>query len=315
MPIEIQRNERSQNSETVLVFGATGKQGGAVATALSADGWCVRALVRNPDSDAAKLLASRGMEVFGGDYSDIASLRSAMTGVHGVFSMQPSSGSAASGITDAEEARFGQTIADIAVETGVRHLVYTSAGVVSNGPTGMGHLDVKLTIEAHVRNLDIASTIVRPATFMDLLLLPGMGLDQGTFSFFLRPHQSAQFIAVQDIGKIVATIFGDADRFAGRTIDISGDEVTGLDLQDALSQAARRPITYHRFSDALLEGDPFLARIAELFDDRRATRNADIQALKREFGDLLTFKEWLAGPGGPLLQAALGAEDQAIVLR
>ena len=98
----------------------------------------------------------------------------------------------------------------------------------------------------------------------------------GTFSFFLRPNQSAQVIAVQDIGKIVATIFGDTDRFAGRTIGISGDEVTGHDLQEALSEAAGRPIAYHRFPDALLESNPFLGRIAKLFDDGRAAGSTDI---------------------------------------
>lgn len=315
MPIEPHQQNLTQNGRTVLVLGATGKQGGAVAAALNAGGWSVRALVRNPYSDAAKALASGGMEVFRGDLSDSAALRAAMMGVHGVFSMQPNSGSAGSGVTNADEVRFGKTVADIAVETGVRHLVYTSAGIISKGRTGLENLDCKIEIEDHIRSLDVKSTIIRPATFMDLFVLPGMGLDHGNFSFFLYPDQSVQVIAVEDIGKIVATIFEDIDRFADRTIDIAGDELTGLDLQEVLSEAAGRPIIYNRFSDALLESNAFLGSNAKLFDEGRAAGNADIAAVRREFGDVSSLREWLAGAGKPLLQAALAADAQPVALR
>src|SRR4051812_5107019 len=88
-------------SRTVLVFGATGQQGGAVASALLSDGWSVRALVRNPSAEKAKELASFGASLVAGDLADPSSVRAAMKGVHGVFSMQPSSGQgAAYGITD-----------------------------------------------------------------------------------------------------------------------------------------------------------------------------------------------------------------------
>lgn len=315
MPIDSPPHDFAHIDRTVLVLGGTGKQGGAVAAALRARNWSVRALIRDLDSDAAKALASGGVKLFRGDFSDVSSIRTAMAGVHGVFSMQPNSGSPASGVTDADEMRFGMSVADIAVESGVRHLVYTSAGIISKGRTGLQNLDSKIEIEDHIRSLDIVSTIVRPGTFMDLFVLPGMGLDQGTFSFFLRPEQSAQVIAVEDIGTIVAAIFGDPDRFGGRTIEIAGDEVTGLGLEDALGQAAGRPIAYQRFPDALLESSPFLARNAKLFDEGRATGNADIAALEREFGVLLKLKEWLAGFGKPLLQNALKADTHPLALR
>ncbi|MFD1913966.1 NmrA family NAD(P)-binding protein [Halodurantibacterium flavum] len=40
------KDDQTRNKGTVLVFGATGKQGGAVAAALRSDGWAVRALIR-----------------------------------------------------------------------------------------------------------------------------------------------------------------------------------------------------------------------------------------------------------------------------
>ncbi|KMO38220.1 NmrA/HSCARG family protein [Methylobacterium aquaticum] len=309
-------DHRTSAGRTVLVLGATGQQGGAVAAALRANGWSVRALVRDPDGGKAKRLSSTGVDVIRGDLDDPASVQAAIVGVHGVFSVQPSSGQGPTyGVTDEQEIRWGKRIADVALAAGVQHLVYSSVNAVGRGPTGMGHFDSKFAIEEHIRGLDLRSTIVRPAAFMELLMLPGMGLDHGYFSFFLRPEQVAQVIAVQDIGAIVAAAFAAPDHFAGRTIEIAGDEVTGAQLGEALSRAAGRTITYLRFPDDVLAGNAFLGRLAALVDDGRLAGNADIDALRREFGRLTRFDEWLSGPGKPLLQHALQARSTSVSLR
>ncbi|MBP1850293.1 NmrA/HSCARG family protein [Rhizobium halophytocola] len=308
--------DASHDSKTILVFGATGQQGGAVAEALRAAGWNVTALVRAPTSAKAQALADIGVALHQGDLSNGASIRAALAGVYGVFSVQPSSGQgAAYGVSDAQEIGYGKTVADLAVEAGVRHLVYTSVNAAGEEKTGMGHFDSKAEIEAHIRGLAVASTIIRPAGFMELLMLPGMGLDQGRFNFFLRPDQVGQTIAVRDIGRIVAAIFADPDTYVGRTFEIAGDRLTGKDLEKSLSRAAGRPIQYARFPDAVLESNPFLGHLAALFDDGRLAGNADIEGLQREFGPLLSFDAWLDGPGKPLLQRALEAGDADLALR
>ena len=71
----------------VLVTGATGKQGGAVARALLSRGHRVRAFTRNPESSAARQLTARGADIVPGDFSDGESLRRAATGVDAVFAM------------------------------------------------------------------------------------------------------------------------------------------------------------------------------------------------------------------------------------
>ncbi|MCQ8239759.1 NmrA/HSCARG family protein [Rhizosaccharibacter radicis] len=299
----------------VLVFGATGQQGGAVAAALAANGWPVRALVRDPDGSGAQRLRSAGVALHPGDLGDPDSIRAAMRGVHGVFSVQPSSGQGdAYGVTDEQEIGWGRSIADIARTEGVQHLVYSSVNAAGE-PTGMGHFDSKTEIEEHIRRSGLRHTIVRPAAFMELLMLPGMGLDQGRFSFFLRPDQKGQLIAVQDIGTIVADLFAAPDRHAGRTIEIAGDEITGQEFGAILSRAAGRPIGYARFPDDMLQPGSFLGRLASLIDDGRLAGRADIEVLRREFGPLTRFADWVAGPGKPLLEAALGAGKAPIALR
>src|SRR5918995_7216314 len=76
------------DSKTVVVCGATGRQGGAVARRLLDRGWPVRALTRRPDSDRAQALADGGAEVVRADMGERGSLEAAVEGAHGVYSVQ-----------------------------------------------------------------------------------------------------------------------------------------------------------------------------------------------------------------------------------
>jgi uncharacterized protein YbjT (DUF2867 family) len=296
-----------------LVFGATGQQGGAVARALLSRGRKVRAFVRNPDSLKSKALAVEGISLAVGDLFDPASIDRAMAGIAGVFSVQTSS--PAGEVTDAQEVDQGKAIADSALREGVRHLVYSSGGAAGKGPTGMGHFDSKSEIEAYLRSLPIANTITRPASFMEMMMLPGMGLPQATFTFFMRPEQSMQMIAVNDLGRINAEILMAPDRHAGNTIELASASVTGKDLELAFTKAAGRPIGYRRFPDELLANNPFLNRLAELLDSGLLAGAADIPALEQEFGHLTSLEEWLGGDGKPLFEAALNDGKADVALR
>ncbi|HEX8538135.1 MAG TPA: NmrA family NAD(P)-binding protein, partial [Cystobacter sp.] len=196
-------------ARTILVLGATGQQGGATARALVRDGWRVRALVREPASPRARAL--EGVELVAGDMGDAGALAAAMAGAYGVFSVQPSSAQPQYGVTDQEEERLGIAVADAAGRAGVAHLVYSSVAWL--GPdTGVGHFESKWRIEEHIRRSRLPATIVRPVTFMELLLEPHFGLTQGHLHFFTRPEQPLQLISVADIGRLVARVFADPAR-------------------------------------------------------------------------------------------------------
>lgn len=294
---------------SVLVFGATGQQGGSVATALLHAGWQVRALVRNPVSAKSIALEDAGVKLIQGSFADTEAMRIAMTGIHAVFSVQPSSGQGPLlGLTDEEEEKYGRAIADMAVKCGVHHLVYTSTNAVAEGPTGMGHFDSKLRIETYIRQLPILSTIVRPAAFMEMLLMPGFGLDEGRFNFFMKRDQPMQFIAVADIGKIVATVLADEDRFGGKTFEIAGDAVTGAELEAHFSDAAGYAIEYSRFSDGVLSENPFLLQLTELLNSGKLAGRADLDELKNMNPDLQTFRSWIGNSGHQSFRRSLSAQ-------
>lgn len=282
----------SQHTDPILVFGATGQQGGSVAAALLEARRPVRALVRDRNAPKALALAKAGVKLFEGDFENPDAIRRAMAGAYGVFSVQPASPGGV--ITDEQETCYGVSVADLAVENRVAHLVYSSGGAVrTEEPAGLGHLDSKAAIERHVRTLPITTTIVRPAAFMEMLLMPGFGLDQDRFTFFNQPDQVMQFIAVEDIGSIVTAIFADPARFGGLTLEIAGDALTGDDLGSALSEATGRPIAYARFADDVLEANPFLARLTALLDEGRLAGQANLHTLRAIHPGLRSFRSWL----------------------
>ena len=73
-------------ADRILVTGATGLQGGAVARHLLKLGKAeVRCLTRHPDSEAAKTFKQLGADVVKADFDDPASLKPVLRGCTGVF--------------------------------------------------------------------------------------------------------------------------------------------------------------------------------------------------------------------------------------
>jgi uncharacterized protein YbjT (DUF2867 family) len=132
-------------SKTILITGATGKQGGATLHNLLGKGFQLRALTRKPDSEAARALSGNGVEVVRGDLNDAASLAAALAGAWGVYAVQ---NTWEAGVTLEEEQ--GKRIAQLARDAGVQHFVYSSVGS-ANRDTGIPHFENKSRVEETVR--------------------------------------------------------------------------------------------------------------------------------------------------------------------
>ncbi len=105
----------------ILVTGATGRQGGAVARRLLARGFAARVMTRDPGCGAARALAGQGAELARGDFDNEASLTRALAGADGVFAMQTPY---EAGID--REVAHGTLLADVARRAGVKQIVYSS---------------------------------------------------------------------------------------------------------------------------------------------------------------------------------------------
>ena len=280
-------------SEKILVLGATGQQGGATVRALAAAGRRVRALVRDERSDPARELASLGIELMVGDFQDPASLERAMRGSPGVFSVVPSSADTQYGLTDAQEVQFGTAVVDAAKRAGVRHLVYSST-IGASPDLGLGHYESKWHIEQYLRQSGVPFSIVRPAPFMELLLYPYFGLRQGVATFFGAPEQLVQFVAVRDIGAIVAAIFATPAGYLGRTIDIASDTLSGNAIAAQISRATGQQVPYQQVSAEAAAQSPLLTRLLRAMSEGKLTGQADLPSLRALHPGLLTFEQWLA---------------------
>src|SRR5437667_6244610 len=156
------RNEiMSHPDKIILVSGATGRQGGGLMKHLLKGRWRVRALTRNPGGRAAQELSQRDVEVVQGDMDNIESLKGAMKGVHGVYSVQDFWSVGAK-----REVQQGKNLADAALAAGAAHFVYSSVGGAERNP-GISHWESKWEIEKYIRSRKLPATMLRTAAFME----------------------------------------------------------------------------------------------------------------------------------------------------
>src|SRR6202142_3639889 len=265
------------NDRTILITGLTGNQGGAVSQALRGSGFNLRGLTRKPDSERAAALARHGVDIVKGDLDDEATLRRALAGAWGVFSVQ----NAGEAGVEREEAQ-GKRLATLAREAGVEHYVYTSVGSAHKG-TGVPHFDNKWRIEETVRGLRFPShVILRPVFFMENLLAP-FSLQGSTLAWALGPATKLQMIAVDDIGWFGARAFTGAAASNGVEIDLAGDVRTMAEAAQILTEARGRPIAFAQTPiEQVRQYSKDTALMLEWFE--RAGYSVDIAALEREFG-------------------------------
>ena len=274
---------------SVLVTGATGQQGGAVAHALLSRGHRVKALTRRADSDAARRLASAGAEIVVGDLGDTASIVKAAGGVDTMYLM----GNSYETGTE-EETRQGIIAADAAKAAGVGHLIYSSVADADK-KTGIPHFESKYLVEKHVAGLGIPYTISAPVAFMENFVAPWSigALSQGTHAFAMPPKRVLQLVAVADIGAFVAALVERREQVFGKRFDFAGDELSGEAQAKILSQAIGRPIAYQEIPLAVArQQSEDVALMFEWFD--KVGYDADIAALHRDFPDVRwhSFADW-----------------------
>lgn len=271
--------------KTILVTGATGKQGGALLRHLVGGAFKLRALTRKPDSKAAQALAAQGIEVVQGDIDDVESLKAALKNVWGLFAVQ---NTWEAGVEGEEEQ--GKRIARLAREAGVQHFVYSSVGSAERA-TGVPHFDNKWRIENEVRSLGFPShVILRPVFFMENLSSAGF-LNGAVLGTAMKPETMLQMVAVDDIGRVGARAFTDAAKLTGREIEIAGDKATMAQAAAVLSKSLGRDIQFVEYPIAAVRGQSEdMALMLEWFE--RVGYGADIAALDAEFGPMTRLADW-----------------------
>lgn len=283
---------------TVLVTGATGKQGGAVARLLHQHGHMVRAMTRRPESDAARELSALGIDVVRADMDEPASLATALEAVNAVFAMATPYEQG----VDAE-LREGKNLADAAHAAGVEHYVYSSVASADR-KTGIPHFESKMRIEEHIHALGLPFTIIRPVYFMENLFWPAsmQALRSGILRMPLPPGRKLQQIDVAAVAQLSVMALEDRPRFLGQVLDIASDELDGDEAAAALTRASGLSIRYvQQPTNEVRAYSEDLALMYDWFD--RVGYDADIAALKREYGAVSwrSFQTWASTFDWPTL--------------
>lgn len=277
----------------ILVTGATGQQGGAVARHLLKEGWKVRALVRDPQKPQAQALAKQGVELVKGDLNNRASVDAALKGAYGVFSVQnywlPDVGFDG-------EVRQGNLLADAAKAAGVKHFVYSSVGSAHRG-MGQKHFESKWLIEQHIQQLGLPYTVVRPVAFMDNYNWQRPQISNGAFNGIgLPPNKTMQLVAVDDIGAFIALAFDKPQEFFGKTIEFAGDELTESQMAAIFTKVIGRPVQLTpRQMPAGAQPDPEQIAMFNFFNGK--AYDADIPALRKIYPGLHRLEPYLRETG------------------
>jgi len=278
--------------KTILVTGATGNQGGAVARRLIKDGWRVRALSRDPYKPASKALSELGIEVIRGDLSDKPSLEAALRGVYGIVAVLTPFEDGVEG-----EVRQGKNIAEAARSAGVEHFIYSSVAGADKD-TGIPHFESKRQVEKYIEWLELPCTTFRPVFFTYNFNSAQLktSILGGTLSLAIRPYRPLQMLAVEDFAEFVALALDRPESFMGRTLELAGDELTMTQTAEAFSRVLGRQVRYvempigevRKYSDDM-------AKMFEWFNENGYT--ADIHALRDIFPGLMSLETWLLKTG------------------
>ena len=281
--------------KTVLVTGATGRQGGAVVRHVLPKGWKLRALTRHRDSYAAKNLADQGIELMQGDLEDPTALERAARGVYGIFSVQDFWAVGAR-----SEVQQGKNLAEAGKRAGVEHFVYSSVGGAER-KSGIDHWESKWEIEKHIRKLGLPATMLRPAAFMENYYIDQVeiGILKGKLMDPIRGDKPYQTIATEDIGAFAALAFERPKEFIGLELEIAGSELTNPETAETFSRVLGKPVKFQLLPMPLVRvvlGKEFY-QMFRWFNEEGF--RADIKELRRRYSEirLQTLEEWLRSEG------------------
>jgi uncharacterized protein YbjT (DUF2867 family) len=287
----------------ITVFGATGRQGGSVVRALLAQGGCrVRAVMRQPQSAAARWLAASGAELCRADFDDPASLERALDGASGAFCMT----SCREHGDARRELRQARHLADAAASAGIRRLVWSTQEDTRPAGLHVPAMDAKAEANAFFLAHELPVSLLLTSFHWDDLVDAGFAqrhAGDGVLELTL-PLGDALLpgMAAADIGACAAALLD--LKPAQRRVGVAGEHLSGLQMAAVLADALGEPV---RWRDALPDAAP--PELAAMFAFMRQANAAccaarPVAATRALHPGLLDFRTWLQGQL-PRLRAAI----------
>ena len=249
------------DKKVIAVLGATGAQGGGLVRAILNDKsseFTVRALTRDVNSDKAKAIANMGAEVVAVDVDNNDSLKKAFEGAYGVYAVT----FFWEHFSPEKETAQAASIAKAARENNVQHVVWSTLEDTrkwiplddNRMPTLMGnykvpHFDCKGEADKLFTEQGVPTTNLLTSFYWDNFIYFGMGPkkgEDGKLALSLpMGDKKLPGISAEDIGKTAYNIFKRGNEFVGKTVAISGGNLTGKEMADAFTRALGQEVVYN----------------------------------------------------------------------
>jgi uncharacterized protein YbjT (DUF2867 family) len=307
----------AEQQKVIAVVGATGAQGGGLVRAILADRtgpFKVRALTRHPDGDKGKVLAAAGAEVAAADLDDQASLERAFAGAYGAFCVT----NFWEHFSPEKELAQATNLARAAKAAGVQHVVWSTLEDTRKWvpltddrmPTLQGkykvpHFDAKGESDEQFRRAGVPTTFLLTAFYWDNFVSFGSGPQRGPDGklalVFPMDDKKLPAIAVEDIGKAAYAIFRRGKEFIGKTVGISGDQLTGAELAAGLGRALGQEIGYTSVPPEVYRGFGFPGAddLGNMFQFKRDFNDyycgaRDLAFSRSLVPEMQTYEQWLS---------------------
>jgi uncharacterized protein YbjT (DUF2867 family) len=260
-------------TKIIAVVGATGQQGGGLVRAIlndPASGFVARALTRDIRSDKARDLAGPGATVVAADVDDPASLENAFRGAYAAFCVS----FYWAHLSPEREITEIRNMAQAAKNAGVQHVIWSTLEDTRkwvplddnrmptlHGKYKVPHLDSKGESDKFFTEFGVPTTFLLTSFYWENFIYFGMGPKKGPdgkLSINLpMDDKKLAGIAAEDIGKCALGIFKKGSEYIGKTVGISGEQLTGAQMAAAMSKALKKDIAYNSVPPEVYRGFGF----------------------------------------------------------
>ncbi|EJD46348.1 NAD(P)-binding protein [Auricularia subglabra TFB-10046 SS5] len=227
----------SVSIKTVVVHGATGKQGGSAVRILSAAGFKIRAAVRDASAPKAlELAAIPNVELVVINIDDVKTLVKAYTGADAVFAVT---------VPGQHELTQGKNMADAAKTAGVRHFVWStleSPKKKTGGEFVISFYDDKDAVSDYIASIGLPATYLYTAIFFENLVqwpgfsryIPEEDTIEITCGSIAHTDRKLPMTRIEvDLGEAVKTILTHSAAFLGQHVIVAPHWLT-LEEQAAI---------------------------------------------------------------------------------
>ncbi|XP_025047971.1 nmrA-like family domain-containing protein 1 isoform X1 [Alligator sinensis] len=287
------------DKKLIVVFGATGAQGGSVARALLEDGtFQVRVVTRNPRKKAAVELKQKGAEVVKGDQDDEQTLEPALKGAYGAFVVT----NYWEHCSKEKEVAQGKLLADMMKRLALCYVVYSGLENVNKlmeGRLEVLHFDGKGEVEEYFRMIGVPMTSVRlPFYFENFLTVfrPQKARDGEDYELAIPLGETPMAgMAVADLGPVVVHLLKSPKEYVGQDLGLCTSKFTVEEYAATLSRHTGKAVKDAKISAEDYEklGFPGAQELANMFRFYAMNPDRNMELTLKLNPKARTFDQWL----------------------